>query len=171
MVVEIRQENPSDIEAIRHVNKLAFEQEAEAVLVDRLREKGVVTLSLVAIENDRVVGHILFTPVTIELEHAKYDAITLAPIAVLPQYQRRGIGARLIEHALDECRRLGHNVVVLIGHPEYYPRFGFVPARPKGLVSEFEVPDEAWMVAELIPGALDGVSGEVRFQPEFADAM
>ena len=170
-MVQIRSEIPSDIEVIHDVNEQAFETEAEAVLVDRLRDRGVVTLSLVAIEDDDIVGHILFTPVTIESEHAKYNTVTLAPVAVLPQYQRRGIGARLIEHAFDECRRMGHNIVVLIGHPEYYPRFGFVPARPKGLISEFEVPDEAWMVAELTPGALDGISGEVRFQPEFADAM
>ena len=169
--MEIRQENPSDIEAIRYVNEQAFESNAEAVLVDRLRDRGVVTLSLVAVEDDSIVGHILFTPVTIESENAKYEAVTLAPVAVLPEYQRRGIGAMLIEHALDECKRLGHNIVVLIGHPEYYPRFGFVPAKAKGLLSEFEVPDEAWMVAELVPGALDGVGGEVRFQPEFADAM
>jgi len=171
LVVEIRGEVPSDIEAIHHVNKLAFKTDAEAVLVDRLREKGVVTLSLVAVENDRVIGHILFTPVTIESDHAKYEAVTLGPIAVLPQYQRRGIGTQLIEQAFEQCRRSGNNVVVLIGHPEYYPRFGFVPAKPKGLVSEFEVPDEAWMVAELVENALDGISGEVRFQPEFADAM
>jgi len=125
----------------------------------------------VAIEDGRVVGHILFTPVMIESNKAKYEAVTLAPMAVLPRYQRRGIGASLIRQALDECKRMGHNIVVLIGHPEYYPHFGFVPAGPKGLSSEFEVPDEAWMVAELAEGALDDVSGEVRFQPEFADAM
>jgi len=170
-MVQIRREVPSDIEAIHDVNEQAFETNAEAILVDRLREKGVVTLSLVAIEDDDIVGHILFTPVTIELEKAKYDAVTLAPIAVLPEYQRRGIGASLIEYAFDECRRLGHNIVILIGHPEYYPRFGFVPAKPKGLFSEFEIPDDAWMVAELVDNALDSISGEVRFQPEFADAM
>ncbi|MBT3362642.1 MAG: N-acetyltransferase [Chloroflexi bacterium] len=170
-MIRIRSENPSDITAIRYVNEQAFETNAEAVLVDRLRDKGVVTLSLVALEGDSIVGHILFTPVTIEADHAKYEAITLAPIAVMPARQRKGIGAGLIKYAFEQCRRLGHNVVVLIGHPEYYPRFGFVPAKPKGLTSEFEVPDEAWMVVELIDNALDGISGEVRFQPEFADAM
>lgn len=170
-MIEIRKEIPSDIEAIRYVNEQAFETNAEAVLVDRMRDKGVVILSLVAVDDDKIVGHVLFTPVTIEPENASYDAITLAPIAVLPEYQRRGIGGWLIERAFEECKSLGHNIVLLIGHPEYYPRFGFVPARPKGLISEFEVPDEAWMVAELTEGALDGISGEVRFQPEFADAM
>ena len=170
-MVQIRDEIPSDIEAIHDVNEQAFDTDTEAVLVDSLRDAGVVTLSLVAIEDDDIVGHILFTPVTIESEHAKYDAITLGPIAVLPEYQRRGIGTRLIEQAFEQCKTLGHNIVVLIGHPEYYPRFGFVPAKPKGLTSEFEVPDEAWMVAELVDNALDGVSGEVRFQPEFAAAM
>jgi putative acetyltransferase len=170
-LIEIRKEVPSDIEAIRYVNEQAFETNAEAVLVDRLRDAGAVILSLVAVDDGKIVGHVLFTPVTIEPENASYDAITLAPIAVLPEYQRRGIGAWLIERAFEECKHLGHNIVLLIGHPEYYPRFGFVPARPKGLISEFEVPDEAWMVAELAPGALDGISGEVRFQPEFADAM
>jgi len=170
-MIEIRGEKSGDIEVIHYVNEQAFGQKEEAVLVDRLRDKGVVTLSLVALEDDSIVAHILFTPVTIESDGAKYDAITLAPMAVLPHYQHKGIGAQLINNALEQCKRLGHNIVVLIGHPEYYPRFGFVQAKPKGLLSEFEVPDEAFMVVELVDKALDGVSGEVRFQPEFADAM
>ena len=140
--------------------------------MDRLRDSGKVTLSLVAVENDSIVGHILFAPVTIKSDNAKHDALTLGPIAVLPSCQRRGIGSRLIEYAFKECRRLGHKVIVLVGHPEYYPRFGFVSASSKGLICEYDgVPDEVWMVAELVPGALDGISGGVRFPPEYAEAM
>ena len=141
-------------------------------MVDRLRDSGAVTLSLVAVENDRIVGHVLFTPVTIESDNAVHGALTLGPIAVLPSLQRRGIGSRLIEYAFEECRRLGHRIIVLVGHPEYYPRFGFVRAASRGLVCEYDVVrDEVWMVAELVSGALDGIGGVVRFRPEFAEAM
>ena len=92
-------------------------------------------------------------------------------MAILPKHQRKGIGSRLVRAGLEECRHLGHEVVVLVGHPDYYPRFGFVPARPKGLECEFEVPDEAWMLLELQQGALAGKTGTVTFQPEFREAM
>ena len=170
--MQIRRETSADIEDIYNVNERAFERAEEAELVDRLRDSGAVTLSLVAVENDCIVGHILFTPVTIESDDAKHDALTLGPIAVLPENQRRGIGSRLIEYAFEGCRRLGHKIVVLVGHPGYYPRFGFVQAASKGLICEYDgVRDEVWMVAELVPGALDGVSGVVRFRPEFTEAM
>ena len=91
----------------------------------------------------------------------------LAPMAVLPEYQKRGIGSALVERGFDECRRIGHNIVVVVGHPEYYPRFGFTPAREQGLGCEFDVPDEVFMVAELSPGTLDGRQGLVKYHPEF----
>ena len=163
----IRQEAPEDVSAIHHVNNQAFGQEDEAKLIDRLRNRGVLAISLVAEQNGEIVGHIAFSPVTVETENSSFEAIALAPMAVLPAYQRKGIGSQLVRSGLDECRRLGHEIVVVAGHPDYYPRFAFVPAKTKGLQCEFEVPDEAWMALELRARALAGRRGTVRFQPEF----
>jgi len=88
-------------------------------------------------------------------------------MAVLPAHQRKGIGSRLVQAGLEECRRAGHEIVVLVGHPEYYPRFGFLPAKRFGIRYEEEVPEEAFMLIELREGALAGRSGIVRYQPEF----
>jgi len=170
-MVSIRRELPQDIDSIRYVNEQAFGQKQEANLVDELRNRGVVTLSLAAIIQDHIVGHILFSPVTVNSEISSFEAITLAPMAVLPEYQRKGIGSQLVYAGIEECGILGHEVVVVLGHPDYYPRFGFVPARPKGIECEFEAPDEAWMILEIRNGALAGRRGTVTFQPEFHKAM
>ena len=170
-MLTIRPETPEDIDSIRYVNEQAFGQKQEAEIVDRLRKRGVLTLSLVAFINSKVVGHIAFSPVVVESKGFSFEAITLAPMAVLPAYQRKGIGAQLIRAGLKECRKFGHDIVVVVGHPDYYPRFGFVPAKPKGISCEFEVPEEAFMVLELQKGALAGRSGTVRFQPEFQNAV
>ena len=167
----IRPEIPGDVEAIRHVNDQAFGGENESWLVDKLRERGVLTISLVAVQDGEVVGHIAFSPVVVESEGASFDAITLGPMSVLPVHQRRGIGSQLARAGLEECRRLGHEVVVVLGHPDYYPRFGFVMAGPRGIGCEFEAPEEAWMLLELREGALAGRRGTVRFQPQFREAM
>ncbi|MBL7166917.1 MAG: N-acetyltransferase [Dehalococcoidales bacterium] len=167
----IRRETPEDIDSIRYINSQAFGQKEEAELVDKLRNRDVITLSLVAVQADQIVGHIVFSPVTVESEYSSFEAIALAPMAVLPAYQRKGIGSQLVRVGLEECRRLGHEIVVVLGHPDYYPRFGFAPGKPEGIDCEFEAPDEAWMVLELRKGALAGRSGTVRFQPEFREAM
>ena len=167
----IRQETPEDKAAIHHVNLEAFGQSAEAKLVEKLRNRGVLTLSLVAIQDDRIVGHIAFSPVKIKTEHTSFEAIALAPMAVLTAYQHKGIGSQLVRTGIKECRRLGHEILVVLGHPDYYPRFGFVPAKPKGIDCEFEVSEEAWMVLELRKGALTGKSGTVKFPSEFHEAM
>jgi len=125
------------------------------------------TLSLVATYIDKVVGHILFSPVTIESESLSFTAVGLGPMAILPPYQKKGIGSQLIRAGIERCRQAGHEIVVVIGHPDYYPRFGFVPAKPKGIDCEFEAPEEAWMILELREGALAGRRGTVKFQPEF----
>jgi len=156
-----------DIDSIRHVNEQAFGQKEETEIVDKLRNRGAVTLSLVAVQDDQIVGYILFSPVTIESESTSFEAIALAPMAVLPAYQGKGTGSQLVHSGLEECQRLGHEIVVVLGHPDYYPRFGFVLANPKGVDCEFEVPEEAWMILELRQGALAGRSGKVKFQPEF----
>ena len=166
----IRPETPEDADSIGYVNEQAFGQESESELIEKLRNRGVLTISLVALQDGETVGHIAFSPVVIESGLSSFEAIALAPMAVLPAYQRKGIGGQLARAGLEECRRLGHEIVVLVGHPDYYPRFGFVPARPKDIECEFEVPEEAWMILELREGALAGKRGTVRFQPEFKEA-
>lgn len=166
-MITVRAETTEDAPAVRRVNGLAFGRPEEAALVDALRAAPAPHLSLVAVEDGRVVGHIFFSPVSIESEDSTFEALGLAPMAVLPEYQRRGVGSRLVREGLRECRRGGWKVVVVLGHPEYYPRFGFVPAVGRGLRSEYRVPDEAFMVAELEPGALGGRRGLVKYRPEF----
>jgi len=167
--VMIRGEAAEDRLAIHRVNALAFERPDEARLVDALREGARPYISLVAVDVERVVGHILFTPVAVESASGTGTALGLAPMAVLPECQRQGIGSRLVREGLAACRRQGHLVVVVLGHPNYYPRFGFVRAATKGLRCEYPVPDEAFMVAELVPGALMGQGGLVRYRAEFAE--
>jgi len=169
-MLTIRPEKPEDIDSIGYVNEQAFGQESESELIEKLRSRGVLTISLVALQDGEIVGHIAFSPVVIESGLSSFEAIALAPMAVLPAYQRRDIGGQLVRAGLEECHRLGHEIIVLVGHPDYYPRFGFVPAGPKGIECEFEVPEEAWMILELREGALAGRRGTVRFQPEFTEA-
>lgn len=169
-MITIRAENAEDIPAVRRVNELAFGQPDEAALVDALRAASDPQISLVALADGQVVGHIFFSPVSIESEGSSSSALGLAPMAVLPEYQRQGVGSQLVREGLRECRRIGYNVVVVLGHPAYYPRFGFIPASRKGLRSEYAVPDEAFMVAELEPGALGGRRGLVKYRPEFGEA-
>ena len=165
----IRHEGPLDVAGIRTVIIEAFGQPQEADLVDALRSAGKMTLSLVAVAGERVVGHILFSPVTIENQDGVVLAVGLAPMAVLPELQRRGIGSALIERGLDTCRAAGHDRMVVLGHPGYYPRFGFVPASRFGVGCEYDVPDEVFMALELRPGAFEGRPGTARYAPEFAD--
>lgn len=168
-MLTIRKEQPEDLAAIHQVVEQAFEQANEANLVDRLRANGKATISLVATEDEAVVGHILFSPVTIESETKTHEAIGLAPLAVLPERQNHGIGSLLTKAGLEECRRLGYGAVVVLGHPNYYPRFGFVPASRYGIKSEYDVRDEVFMIQELQEGALTNCSGVVKYQPEFSE--
>jgi putative acetyltransferase len=162
--VAVRFEEPRDEAAVRDLNDAAFESPLEGSLVDTLRGSDG-SLSLVATIDDRVVGHILFTPVTIEA-NTRVRVAGLGPMSVLPARQRQGIGSQLIVAGLEACRREGYSAIVLVGHPEYYPRFGFVAADSKGLACEFTVPREAFMVLEFEPGVLKG--GLVRYRPEFS---
>jgi putative acetyltransferase len=166
-VARVRPERPEDGAAIRRVNEEAFGRPAEADLVDALRARGKATRSLVAVRGERVVGHILFSPVTIEAGDEVAAALGLGPMAVLPAHQRAGVGSLLVRAGLEACRRAGHGCVVVLGHPAYYPRFGFVSASRHGLAWEHPAPDEAFMVLELRPGALAGRGGIVRYEPEF----
>ena len=164
----IRTEKPEDLEAVRQVNIAAFGRENEANLVDRLR--GIAsTFSFVALPSDRIVGHILFSPIVVEGKcSSNLSILGLAPVAVLPEYQRQGIGTLLIQHGLEECRRSGFQAVVVLGHPDFYSRFGFIPASRKSLKCEYDVPDEAFMVLELESGTLEDCSGTVKYRSEFS---
>lgn len=164
----IRAETSEDVPAVRRVNEQAFARVEEAALVDALRAAARPYISLVAVEDEKVVGHIFFS--TVEIVSADGEvraALGLAPMAVLPEHQRSGIGSQLVREGLKECRRLGHTIVVVLGHAEYYPRFGFRPAREWGLRCEYDVPDEVFMATELRPGALADVEGVVKYRPEF----
>ena len=131
-MLTIRPEAPGDAVATHHVNTRAFGRLQEADLVDALRQNGGLTIWLVAVQDGHIVGHIAFSPVTITSDTATLDAIGLAPMAVLPEYQRRGIGSQLVEAGLNACHNTPYGVVVVLGHPHYYPRFGFSPAKPHG---------------------------------------
>jgi putative acetyltransferase len=165
--VQIRAELPDDEMAVRETNEQAFGTPAEATLVDRLRGSPD-SISLVAALADRVVGHILFTPISIE-PAAGVRVAGLAPMAVRPENQRTGIGSLLVRAGLRQCRQRGYAAVVVVGHPEFYPRFGFMRASTKGLTCEFPVRDEVFMALELSAGALAEVSGLVRYRPEFSE--
>jgi putative acetyltransferase len=164
----IRAETEADHPAVRRVNERAFGRVEEAALVDALRRNAQPQISLVAELDGQVVGHIFFSPVLIESQAASFTALGLAPMAVLPEFQKRRIGTELVRRGLDVCRGTGHDIVVVLGHPEYYPRFGFVPAKRKGLRCEYAVPDEVFMIVELSAGALAGREGLVKYRPEFS---
>jgi putative acetyltransferase len=170
----IRAERPADIAAVRAVNVVAFSytgehREQEADLVDALRASPafVPGLSLVATVDGEVVGHVLFSRIVIETTNGDVPALALAPLAVLRGQERLRIGARLVRAGLAEARLLGHSVVIVLGHPEYYRRLGFRPAAPLGIRAPWPGTGDAFMVLELTPGVLDGVRGTVRYPPAF----
>jgi putative acetyltransferase len=166
-VITIRPERPEDSSGIRQVNEMAFGQSTEADLVERLRQGCTDSLSLVA-EDESVVGHILFTSVVIESEERRVLGMGLAPMAVLPDRQRQGIGSQLVRRGLDILRERGCPFIVVVGHPEFYPRFGFEPASMRGLASQWEgVPDAAFMVLVLDRDGMAGVSGVAKYREEF----
>ena len=165
--ITVRDERPEDIEAVRLVNDLAFDQPLEGRIVDVLRAHGAVRLSLVAVVDGRIVGHILFSPVT----SAGAEGLGLGPMAVLPEQQRRGVGAALIDAGLARLRAAGCPFVVVLGHDGYYTRFGFVPASRHGLRCEWDVPDEAFMVYVIDGAATAAAAGLIRYRPEFLMEM
>jgi putative acetyltransferase len=168
-MIRIRDERPDDIAVIRNVNERAFGSSAEARLVDRLRAANKAVISLVAQHGNQVVGHILFSPVTVANAPESFRGAGLAPMSVLPEFQNQGIGSRLIRDGLIACRAAGYDVVVVLGHVGYYPRFGFAKAMDYGLENEYDASD-AFMVLELRKGALERIGGLVKFALEFRDA-
>ncbi|MCA1321637.1 N-acetyltransferase [Bacillus tianshenii] len=173
MNVSIRQERPSDYQLTEKVIESAFStveisDKTEHEMVSRLRRSDafVPELSLVAGENV-IVGHILLTKVNIVNENEKVESLALAPVSVLSEFQSKGIGKRLIEEALRKAKELGFESVIVLGHPTYYPKFGFKKASIWGIKPPFEVPEEVFMALELKESALDGVSGVVEYPREF----
>jgi putative acetyltransferase len=149
------------------INYDAFARRDEADLVDRLRAAATPYLGLVAEAAGGVIGHIAFSPVTLEPPHPNRRVLGLAPMAVRPNWQRRGVGSALVRAGLAACSAAGVDAVVVLGHPDYYPRFGFEPASRVGLRCVYEVPDEALMALALTPGALPEAGGVVHYHPAF----
>lgn len=160
----VRRERDADVLQVRGINELAFGQRLEADLVDRLRRSCPGLLSLVAEDGRELVGHILFTPVAVN----DLTGMGLGPMAVTPTRQNQGVGSALVTHGLDLLRDRGCPFVVVVGHPDYYPRFGFERAAGLGLQCQWDsVPDEAFMAIALSPPAMAGVRGVVRYHDEF----
>ena len=171
MTSVIRPEMIGDYASISKVNDLAFSQKNEGRLILALRKtrEFIPELSLVAVVGGRVVGHILFYPTKIKSNDASYGSLSLAPMAVLPEYQKQGIGSRLVEEGLKKARRLGFKSVIVLGHAAYYPRFGFEPAGKWSIRPPFEVPDDVFMALELVKDGLKDIQGTVEYPPEFND--
>ena len=169
----IRPERENDYPKIREVNDFAFGQENEGRLIEKLRqtENFIPELSLVAERNDEVVGHILFYPVIIRSDTSKFHSLSLGPMAVTPAYQRQGNGSQMVKEGLKVAKKLGHKSVIVVGHPEYYPRFGFKPSSQWKIKVPFDVPDEAFLALELVKDELKGKSGTVKYPDEFNEAI
>ena len=165
--MRVRPETEADRAAVRAVNEAAFETPAEADLVEALRGSSVSLVSLVAEVADEIIGHILFSPVSLN-DQVNLNLMGLGPMAVVPDRQRKGVGSALVRQGLVCCKDLGARAVVVVGHPEYYPRFGFAPASRYALRCEYDVPEDVFMVAELEVGALNGTHGVVRYHDAFA---
>ena len=164
----VRDERPGDQQAIRHLNQRAFAQDQEANIVDALRANGAVLLSLVATaDDDRVVGHILYSPIRV----GDVMGAALGPMAVLPEYQRRGVGSRLVEAGNRRLADQRAPFVIVVGHPEFYPRFGFERASRRGIVSEWELPDEVFMVLALDEARMANISGLAKYRDEFSTVV
>ena len=173
----IRDEQPDDVDSVQQLLVHAFGRKNESHLVARMRRLKIAPISLVAVDcsaknpvkSDRIVGHIMFSPVTVNNGAPPVRALGLAPVAVIPERQRQGIGSILIETGLAKCRHQGVDVVVVLGHHDYYPRFGFKPAHARGLTCEYKSPPESFMVVELRPNALNICKGLVRYHATFND--
>lgn len=169
--MQIRLEQSDDVESIWQINTSAFATNAEARLVNLIRDSDCECISLVAeIDSDKgsiIVGHILFSPVELSHNRTNIKLMGLAPMAVTPEYQKQHIGSMLVKAGLEQCKMRGYDAVVVLGHPSYYPRFGFVPASRFNLQSEYDVPDEVFMAIELNSGALENNDGVIRYHPAF----
>lgn len=164
----IRHEQQQDHASVYQLNSKVFDTVAEAGLVDALRQQANPCVSLVAVQDSQIIGHIFFSPVTLS-NHSELNMMGLAPMAVLPEYQRQGIGSALVRAGLEHCYQLGCVAVAVLGHPEYYPKFGFQPSVNFNVRSEYEVPDDVCMLLELTPGTLSGRSGKIKYHQAFGE--
>jgi putative acetyltransferase len=154
VMVVIREEQQGDIAAIREVNDRAFGQTQEGEIIEELRGSCKELVSLVATEGEKIVGHILFSPAIIESDGEEVNGMGLAPMAVLPEYQRKGVGAMLVQKGIEKIREMGYPFIIVLGHAEYYRRFGFEQASIYGIKSQWDVPDAAFMVMILDSGIM-----------------
>jgi putative acetyltransferase len=164
-LIEIREERADDIAAVRDLNRRAFGQDQEGNIVDALRANGAALLSLVATLNDQVVGHIMYSPVSVT---GNVSGTALGPMAVLPEHQRQGIGSKLIEAGNRKLKDAGCPFIVVVGHADYYPRFGFRPASERGIKCEWDVPDNVFMLLVIDEAKMAGVAGLAKYRPEFS---
>ena len=165
--VIIRCEKADDRPTVRSVNLAAFGQLSEADLVDRLQKEGVVLLSLLAVVGRNIVGHIVFSRMWIDTAKGSIPAVALAPMAVLPGHQRQGVGGRLIRSGLDWLRDRGEQIAIVLGHPDYYPRFGFESAAKWGLTCRWPASADSFMALELVPGSFGNQGGRVEYAQAF----
>lgn len=163
-MIEIREERPSDATCIRDVNSRAFEQDQEGKIVDALRSNGAALLSLVATLDGQVVGHVMYSPLSI----GGVTGAALGPMAVLPEYQRQGIGSKLVMAGSQKLENAGCPFVIVVGHAGYYSRFGFKPASRRGITCEWEVPDDVFMLLILDEPTMRDVSGLAKYRHEFS---
>ncbi len=168
MNLVIRPEEPKDYAAVHIVNATAFETPAEANLVEVLRKEAHSYLSIVADEDGEIVGHIMFSPVTLA-GHTDLKIMGLGPVAVVPEKQGKGIGSALVNARLERCKQLDYGAVVVLGHKGYYPRFGFTPSVGYSIGCEYDVPPEVFMLVELVPGYLQGAKGIIQYHAAFND--
>jgi len=170
--IKIREEIPQDIDTIRAINEQAFGQPQEANIVDKLRANCDGLLFLVALKDEKIIGHILFNPVTIEGHRSILKGMGLAPMAVLPEFQRHGVGSELVQAGIEILRKSRCPFIIVLGHPEYYLRFGFERASLYGIKSQWEgVPDPAFMILWLDRTMTNHVSGVAKYRDEFDEAM
>lgn len=174
MEIKLRQENPADYEQVFKLTELAFANmpfadHDEQFLVERLRKSEffIPGLSLVAESDGKIIGHILLTRLKIQGTETEFESLSLAPVSVLPEFQKQGIGGMLIRKAHQVATNLGYKSVILVGHPEYYPRFGYKKASEFGLKFPFQAPDDACMAIELVDNGLEGITGMVVYSPEY----
>jgi putative acetyltransferase len=165
VLIEIREEGPNDVAAIRDLNRRAFGQDQEGNIVDALRANGAALLSLVATLKHQVVGHIMYSPISVG---DNVMGAALGPMAVLPEFQRQGIGSKLIEVGNRKLKDAGCPFIIVVGHADYYPRFGFRSASKHGIKCEWQVPDDAFMLLVLDEAQMAGVSGLAKYRHEFS---
>ncbi len=165
--MSVRRAKPEDSKQISKIYQKAFDTDAEAKLVESLRESGVPSVSLVYEDGNDIVGHILFTQVDLVGGDSEIKIAGLGPMGVLPRDQYNGIGSSLVKAGLDECKTDGYGAAVVLGYTSFYPKFGFVPSVEFGITTTFNVPEDVFMAQELVPGALQGKQGTVKFHQAF----